>query len=225
MIFDAKKEQAKILRLKGNTYREINNILKTSIPKSTLSYWFKDLVVPPDILRKIQLREVENLERGRQIASFNKLVRKAELKKRIMHENTELIELFARSKSVRKIALVMLYMAEGSKTNRASIMFGNSSPHITCLFLVLLRSCFRIDEKKFRVTVQCRADQNVANLEKFWSHLTYIPLSKFYKAQVDKRTKNKPSRKKDYKGVCRIDYFSAEIDFELKLLAELVGKK
>jgi hypothetical protein len=108
-----------------------------------------------------------------------------------------------------KLTLAVLYLGEGSKTRRGAMAFGNSNPEIIRLFLHLLRKTYVIDENRFRVTVQCRADQAIPALEKFWSNITHIPMSQFYKARVDKRTIGVPSRKRDYKGVCKIDYFSA----------------
>lgn len=103
-------------------------------------------------------------------------------------------------------------------------MFGNSDPLIIKMFVALMRRCYKLDESKFRVTVQCRADQDTGLLEKFWSEVTQIPVSQFYTAMVDRRTIGKKSRKIDYKGVCRIDYFSSFIDLELKHIAAMMLK-
>ena len=128
-----------------------------------------------------------------------------------------------KNKDIAKISLAMLYLGEGSKT-RSSLMFGNSDPTIISLFLRLLRYCYKIDEDKFRCTLQCRADQDIQKLEKFWSNITNIPLSKFYKARVDPRTIGKISKNPEYKGVCRIDYFSADIFNELTKVIEAIDK-
>ena len=106
-------------------------------------------------------------------------------------------------------------MGEVAKTKRGSLMFGNSDPRVIALFLRLLRQCYNINEDKFRCTLQCRADQNIETLERFWSKITNVPLKQFYKARVDSRTIGKKSRKMDYKGVCRIDYFSADLFNEI----------
>ena len=101
-------------------------------------------------------------------------------------------------------------------------MLGNSEPLVIRLFLNLLRYCYNIDESKFRCTLQCRADQNIPKLEKFWSQITNIPLAQFYKARIDPRTIGKPSNNPNYKGVCRIDYFSGDIFMELKQIMSLI---
>jgi len=68
------------------------------------------------------------------------------------------------------------------------------------------------------------ADQNIKKLEKFWSQVTKISLSQFYKARIDPRTIGKPSKKPNYKGVCRIDYFSADLFIELMQIPKIIHK-
>ncbi len=124
--------------------------------------------------------------------------------------------------NVQKITLATLYMGEGGKTRRSSLMFGNSDPLLIRMFLELLRHCYKIEETKFRCTVQCRADQDTRQLERFWAQTTGIPFTQFYKTRIDPRTIGKPSRKLDYKGVCRIEYFSADLYNELKIIASVL---
>lgn len=133
---------------------------------------------------------------------------------------------FVKNKDIAKIALAMLYLGEGAKRSRShgSLMIGNSDSKIIELFLRLLRHCYNIDESKFRCTLQCRADQNIRALEEFWFGITKIPRNQFYKAQIDPRTIGKKSEKPDYKGVCRIDYFSADILLELMQIPETIYK-
>ena len=51
-----------------------------------------------------------------------------------------------------------------------------------------------------------------------------IALNLFYEAQVDSRTIGKVLRKINYKGVCRIDYFSADILNELTEVSRVICK-
>jgi len=220
-----KKKELKIkaqeLRLKGKTYSDIQRLLNTKIPKSTLSYWCGDLDLPLGYQRKIEEYNKFNLQKAQKIAlAMNKIRREAYLKK-IHERNLYLIDEL-KNINTAKIALAILYAAEGAKSIRGSIMLGNSDPSIISLFLRLLRLCYTIDERKFRCTLQCRADQDIPELEKFWSQTTKIPLAQFYKARIDPRTINKPSKKPDYKGVCRIDYFSAEIFLDLTSIAKII---
>jgi hypothetical protein len=218
------EEKVVELRKEGRTYSEIKKILRTDVSKSTLSYWCKDIRLSKESQDRIQEIIRKNREKARATALITNKIKRDRYLKSIIIRNKYLRKVI-RNKDTAKIALAMLYLSEGSKDlKRGSIMFGNSDPLIISLFLRLLRKCYRIDENKFRCTLQCRADQNIKRLEKFWSKATNVPLSQFYKARIDYRTLGKPSKKSDYKGVCRIDYFSAEIFIELMQVAKIIYK-
>ncbi len=209
------------LRKRGKTYGEIQKTLNISIPKSTLSNWCGKVPLSSKQQDKIRYLIKKGSEKGRATALVvNKLKRERyiqDVRKRIGHIANKL-----KNKDISKIALAMLYLGEGSKNQKGSLMFGNSDPLVINLFLSLLRYCYNIDENKFRCTLQCRADQDVKKLEKFWSRITKISLSQFYKARIDPRTIGKPSKKAEYKGVCRIDYFSGDIFMELKQIINII---
>lgn len=214
------RKQVQQLRKKGKTYSEIRRILKINTPKSTLSYWCRNVSLPKGYRQKILELNKFNFSKARTIALAVKNMERELFFKDIDNKNKSLFTLFDKNLRVRKMVLAILYLAEGSKTARGSLMFGNSDPHVVNMFVNLMRGCYKLNEQKFRCTVQCRADQNIRNLEKFWSKITKVPLSQFYKARIDKRSIGKISSKKDYKGVCRIDYFSSAVDLELKFIAQ-----
>ncbi len=209
------KQKVQLLRREGKTYTEIRSLLDIKITKSTLSDWCKDIPLPMGYQRKIKEYNLFTLKRARIVSSEvakNKWQKRIEAVRNSYSHFPKLIE----NKDMAKIALSILYLGEGFKDpKRGSISFGNSDLTTIRLFLHLLRHCYNIDECKFRGTVQCRADQDIKSLEQFWSQATKISLNQFYKAQVDPRTVGKPSKKPDYKGVLRIDYFSADILLEL----------
>lgn len=128
------------------------------------------------------------------------------------------------NRNIAKISLSLLFLTEGSKRKKGSLVFCNSDPEVIELFLRLLRFCYSIHEEKFRCTVQCRADQDVKRLEKFWSQKTSIAIRQFSKAQVDKRTVGKPTKKFEYMGVCRIVYYSAAVFNDLLDASALIKK-
>lgn len=212
--------RALALRKKGNTYTEISRALRVRISKSTLSYWCRNVNISPAYRPRIQevIRKAGN--RGRKLALLSLKTKRNKylnsVRERVIHLTKSIKNI-----DTAKISLAMLYLGEGSK-NKSSLVFGNSNPEVIALFLKLLRYCYNMDERKFRCTVQCRADQNIKELEKFWATVTKISSKQFSKAQVDPRTIGKPSKKPNYKGVCRIDYFSADIFLELKIIAKIV---
>ena len=203
----------KIIKLRkvGKTYGEIRKILGKNIPKSTLSLWCGEIPLLPEYQKRLRETALVNSGKGLKVAlAVNKARREKYLKS--IEESNAHLSLTIKNKDVAKISLAMLYLGEGSKDpKRGSLVFGNSDPLVVRLFLWLLRYCYKIDEKKLHCTLQGRADHNTKELEQFWSRVTQIPLSQFYKVQIDPRTIGKPSKKPDYKGVCRIDYFSADL--------------
>lgn len=217
------KEKAIKLRELGKTYLEIQNSLKTTIPKSTLSYWCKNVKLPKEYQERIQKIVLSNAQKGRAIALIVNRIKREKYLRSVFERNRHLTAIL-KNKDAAKVALVMLYLGEGSKTRRGSLQFGNSDPFIISLFLHLLRYCYKIDESKFRCTVQCRADQNIKKLEKFWSNITKISLSQFYKTRIDPRTIGRPSKKLNYKGVCSIDYFSGDVFIELMQIPKIIHK-
>lgn len=213
--------QAVALRRQGKMYAEIERILRKRISKSTLSYWCKGVPLPGGYGRKLKLFNLANLERARQKAAVVNRVKRQQRIEALVKKNKHLAD-FLDNQDAAKVALAILYLAEGSKTTSATVVFGNADPFVITLFLRLLRFCFVVDESKLRCTVQCRADQNIPELEHFWSKLTKIPPRQFYPAQIDPRTKGKPTRKKDYRGVCRIVYFSAPTFYELQQIVTII---
>lgn len=205
------KDKAITLRSKGMNYQEINDYLNARIPKSTLATWCAGLLLSPEHNDKIRIQNLNHLVSARKLAAQAKHVSREKYLSKVKNNN-EYLKGVLENRHVAKIALAMLYLGEGAKgAKRASIGFGNSDPNTVSFFLRLLRMCYAIDESKFRCTVQCRADQNTSALEFFWSEITMIPCKQFYASRIDKRTVGQVSQKPQYKGVCRIDYFSAEI--------------
>jgi hypothetical protein len=215
------KSQAIVLRRSGKTYTEIQEILKSPIPPSTLSDWFKDAEFSPEEDERILLHGKERIRQGSKKAVLIKKVKNIAYFKSIQEQFIYLKE-FLNDKDIAKISLAVLYLAEGSKHRGGSLCLGNSDPHIIRLYLRLLRNCYEIDERKFRCTVQHRADQNAKVLKLFWSEITLIPLSQFYGYNPDKRTIGIPTKKVDYKGVCRIDYLSTAVYNEVRTIGGLL---
>ncbi|MBI4253033.1 hypothetical protein HY623_02520 [Candidatus Uhrbacteria bacterium] len=217
------KLRAQELRKKGKTYSEIRSAIGVPVPKPTLSYWLGDIVLEQNHKKRIELLSACNLAKGRSI----RIRQRRELKEKNFHFLKKEFENPIRDLTVhqKKLLLALLYLGEGGKAaRRAAVLFGNSDPKVIRIFLWLMRTSYAIDESKFRGTVQCRADQNIKKLERFWSKESNIPLENFLKAQIDKRSIGRPTRKKDYRGVLRIDYYSANIFHELMNLSEIISE-
>jgi hypothetical protein len=162
----------------------------------------------------------EHLARARMMSAEVRSAKKRERERTASAVGSALVPLVEDTR-VAKLVLATLYAGEGMKAEkRGFITLGNSDPGVITLYLRLLRAIYPIDESKFRCTVQCRDGQDIEVLESFWSSITGIPRTQFYGARVDKRTIGKPMRRPDYKGVCRIDYFSAFVFTEVLKIGE-----
>lgn len=215
-------QEAKKLRSKGQTYTEIEHTINLKIPKSTLHSWFKDVLLPKDYNNKISKLNMEHLKEARLIGIEKSKIKRQEFLSGLDKINLKIARLIQNHETA-KIALAMLCLGEASKYKpRRSFSLGSSDPRIIIIFLTLLKKCFNFKQIKVRCTVQCRADQNIEELEKFWLDITKIPKKQFYKAQIDPRTVGKPTLNKNYKGVLKVDYFDTRIQLELESLANLV---
>ncbi len=215
MYSTALRQRAITLRAKGLSYSLIQNKLGVKIPKSTFSYWCRNVQLPASYWERLEAGNIKHLALARLLS------RKMQAKKRKAYLDTFFeknlpLGTYLQNEDVAKIILTILYLGEGSKTlGRGSVVFGNSDPATIKLFLKLLRGCYSVDESKFRCTVQYRADQDTKALNTFWSKTTLIPLKQFYAPRIDARSRGKKTTKKDYKGVCRVDYFKAEVLIDL----------
>lgn len=214
--------EAKRLRSKGYTYGEIRKALNLVAPKGTFYSWFKGMILPKSYYLKITNLNKNHLAKARLIAMEKNRIKRGEFLDGLDKINITIADLIHNTETA-KIALAMLCLGEASKYKaRRSFSLGNTDPRIIFIFLVLLKKCFNYNLEKVRCTVQCRADQNIEELEKFWQEVTGMPKRLFYKARIDPRTVGKPTKKKDYKGVLKIDYFDSKVQLELESLSQLI---
>lgn len=217
------KNKAVALRKQGKTYSEIKSLIP-HVSKSTLSYWLSGLELSSPQKERLSKNINRKLIKARTRAILVQKNKRDKYFYNIENDNLGFIDLLNNNKEVAKLVLAALYLGEGTKSMRGSLRLGNSDPGIINLFLKLLRSCYVINESKFRATVLCRADQDIKSLERFWVKASGINKRQFYKARIDARTIGKPSRKLDYKGVFVIDYFSASIFHDLLILGRMMSK-
>lgn len=217
------KKRVLQLRRKGKTYSDINSLLKRNIPKGTLSGWLKNLHLSAesqDLLNKNIALKLENAQFKAKLINREKRVKYLDFLK---NKNLSLLKKL--DKPTSKLILSILYISEGAKSKSTFFLsLSNSNPEIIRFYMTLLDKCFSIDRSKYRVRIQCRADQNVKVLENYWGKTTQLPRKQFYPTYVDKRTVGKPTLHENYKGVCTLHYFDRSIQLELELLAESVIK-
>lgn len=211
------KKTARLLRKQGFSYGEINRALTRKRPKSTLSYWFKD--IPLSEYRKEELRErfAPKLAAAREKAIEAKRAKRERRLKEIEERNSGIKQVLG-NPDARKALLGVLYAANGAKK---AFSFSSSNPDIIRLYLYLLRTSFRIDESKLRCTVLARADSPLPELTYYWAKETAIPTEQFYTTRKDARTIGKDARKGSF-GTCRIEYMSADLFREVMSIGSIL---
>ena len=126
-----------------------------------------------------------------------------------------------------KIAGIMLYWAEGSKSLNgfSSVDFCNSDSRMIRLFLEFLRKICGVDEERLRVHLYCYADQDIAEIKKYWANLTKIPLSQFVKPYIRKDFSIEKKREMKY-GLAHIRYSDKKLLLQInKWIEEMVNNR
>lgn len=213
------KKEAEDLRKNGYSYKQIFD--KFKIPKSTLSTWF-GVKYPGIFNRKKQL---EHLSRIRVISlatrKRKKDIKHIELERKINHE----IKSYpTKNIGFLKSMLSALYWAEGGKYHGSPIVFTNTDPKLAKLFITLLRKCYDINEDKLRIRLHLHYYHSIKKTKIFWSELLDVPLEKFGKIYIKKRSPTKKFRK-NFMGICFIKYYDNMLQKEVMVLADQLYQK
>lgn len=213
------KNKAEKLRRFGYSYKQIYS--KFQIPKSTLSTWFGSKY--PGIFDK--QKQLEHLSRIRVKALATNKKRK-ELEQTGLEKKVkcEIQSYPIKNTGFLKSILSSLYWAEGSKYHRSPVVFTNTDPRLAKLFITLLRKCYSIDESKLRIRLHLHYYHDVKKSEKFWSKLLDVPLNKFGKIYIKKRSITKKFRK-NFMGICFIKYYDNMLQKEIMVLADQLFQK
>lgn len=218
------KEKVQKLRSKGKTYSEILMVLNIPVPKSTISSWCSDVALPSWYQEKVALINIKNFSKAQRMAWASNKIKRERLLNDLLKNNEHLSKKL-HDKDILKMVLAILYLGEGSKWKfHRGLMLGSSDPDIIRLYIRLLELCYNISSEKLKCRVSYRADQDIDYLQKYWSRITSIPLRHFYKTKPDPRTVGKPTKRKEYKGVCVVTCSGTHIQLELEAIPKLILK-
>ncbi|MFA6572117.1 MAG: hypothetical protein WCT77_12880 [Bacteroidota bacterium] len=189
------KVQAIRMRELGKSYGEIRKKIKIS--KSTLSLWLRDIKLSSGQEKRIYT-ELKQKNAYR--------MAKANQQKRI--ETTKQITIEAKKEVERLLknplfsSGLMLYWAEGAKTNEV-VKFSNSDPVMIKFMMRWFREVCKVSEDKIKIALHIHALHCRKDMHNFWSEITEIPLTQFYKTQI-KPTSLGQRKNKLYNGTCAI---------------------
>ncbi len=218
------KQRALNLRQGGWTLGEISR--KTSIPKSTISGWVKNVKLSKRQQERIENKIIASSAIGRSIAVKKLREKRKQWKERIRNKVKYIRKGVLAAPEIAKMLCGLLYLCEGSKYPSSQAMtFGNSDPKVIAAFLNLLRKYFHVREDKLRCRIMPRWDQDIDKLQRFWSKITKISLRYFYKTKADGRTRGIKTMRKDYMGICALTYCDTALQFELQAIGEKIIEK
>ncbi len=203
------KEKAIKLRQEGYSLYEISEELH--IAKSTSSKWLSQVALNPKAKHRINNRRIA----GQINASKTKLEKRNQMLVSYQAKSQSILSKINLNEDCTKLLCALLFWAEGEKSD-SSVNFINSDPKMIQAFLVLLRSSFKIDDKKFRALIHLHDYHNEAEIKKFWSQLTNIPINQFYKSYHKPHTGK--NTKPGYKGCISIRYYDHKVALELHSL-------
>jgi AcrR family transcriptional regulator len=100
-------------------------------------------------------------------------------------------------------AALMLYWAEGHRTNRYSVELANLDPRMLKLFVMFLRTICRVSEDKITLYVQLYREFDKDRARAYWSEILRMPESQIrINEHTDKRSKLREQKSRF--GIARI---------------------
>src|SRR3989338_2598948 len=179
------KVKAINLRKKGKSIHYVERVL--GIPRSTLSGWFKNIVLSKEQKEILDKNLKEGLVKARAKAIIWHNTQKEERLLRAKAQAQAILEkLDTNDSKTLDLALAMLYLGEGFKGTSTGI--GNSDPLILKFFIAVLKKNYDISIEKVRCELHLRADQDPLKMQKYWAKELRVPLKNFTSVSLDQRT-------------------------------------
>ncbi len=176
-------DREKAVRMRIDQQMGYGTIAKElGVPKSTLSYWLKDLPLSPE--RVLQLRR-EAWSRGE---ASRELFRQTMRKKREIREQKIYLEqkkkLGRLSRQSLFVAGLMLYLAEGTKKDYYKLCLANTDPILVKFFIWWLQEFLNVPKKEIRLQLHLYESMDIKKEEQFWLKETCLKKTQLYKHQI-----------------------------------------
>lgn len=180
--------KARKMRAEGESVREIAK--KLGIARSTTSLWVRDIILSVEQMEYLKKRRIKAGELGRLKGSLMQKERRLITIKKMGEIGK--IKFADISDQEFFVAGIALYWAEGSKKT-VKLQFCNSDPKLINFLIKWLNRFFDIktDRLSVRVAINEIHRTREAQVKKYWSEVTKIPLSQFRKTSFKKTTVHK----------------------------------
>ncbi len=180
------KEIARKLRFNGDSIKDIASQL--NISKGSVSLWVRDIKLTKEQLTRLSSKgqKLDVIERRRTTRLAN------ENRRRQLIIDSASVEIKDISKRELWLIGIMLYWAEGGKT-QSMVRFSNSDPQMIKIIMAFFRRICHTPEEKFRGHIHIHPHLDYKAAENYWSSIAKIPLSQFYKTyrKMNVSSKNK----------------------------------
>ncbi|MBF0388334.1 MAG: helix-turn-helix domain-containing protein [Candidatus Omnitrophica bacterium] len=194
------REKALRLRKQGRSVREIAQELQCS--KGSVSVWVRGIALTK--VQKARLKKNQDVGRAKAAAHPNSPKNKWAMIRAKISDSARQEMPLQYDHILLKVLCVGLYWGEGYKKSNALFVFVNSDPLMIKVMMAFLRKVCLVPEEKFRGRLQIHPSLDVRLAEKFWSDLTFIPLSQFHKPSLAVSRSSKGIRKTLPFGTFRI---------------------
>lgn len=169
------------LRISQNlSYSEIKGRL--GVPKSTLSYWLKNLPLEESKIKELQKAGWKKSEASRE-RYRNTMKEKRLAKDQVVYENYD--KMFCNlSNQAAFVAGLMLYLAEGSKNDYTKIVLANTDYKIIQFFISWLIEFLQVKKEKIKIQLHLYNNMDLEKEQNFWQNRLELEKTQFYKTQV-----------------------------------------
>jgi len=208
----AQKEKAIELRKKGHSLKEISEVL--GVAKSSVSTWVRDVALSK-AAKYILLSKIKN---GRFVSAERKKTKTSNLNKSLQNSAIEEIADINISYQFKKILCTLLFWCEGNKNYRDGIVFTNSDPKLSRLFIDLFSDTFHIDRNKFSIKLHLHEYHSFKKQRKFWSEALGISPKQFKRPYLKPHTGKRI--RDDYPGCASIRYYDNILGRKMLYLAQ-----
>ena len=200
------KELAISLRKKGYSYQKIH--LATRLSKDTISRCCRDIQLTPAQIKALDLNRRQGQTLGSLKGAKSNQLKRINTEKTLLNEGVS--QVGQTSSRDRFIAGIMLYQAEGSKTNHA-VEFTNSDP-LTVLFMVnWLEEFCQIPRSGLKSSLWLHDNLSESLAIEYWAKYLKLTPSQFGKTYFAENKVNSPKIRKNIHqfGIIKIRYYNS----------------
>lgn len=215
-----KTEEKKLainLRQQGWSMNEIRK--KLGVAKSSVSLWVRNIQLTDSQKQQLSEKGIkkEVIERRRITRLTKENARRQIIVDKAKNEIHDL------SWKELKLIGIALYAAEGGKTGGVA-RFSNGDPNLIKVMMKFFRVICKVPKEKFRGYIHIHPHLDTKRAENYWSSISGIPLSQFYKTYCKQNKSSKNKRDSLPFGTFDIYICNTELFLRMKGWAEGIYK-